>query len=359
MIPRCLFLLAALAAIPAASAQTYFKLVRTELTRHILNKGPITTKDAGGKKAIELVTEEPTWMSRANIDVSIPDRVASDAEIFTVRTRIECTWSLKETVANINVGLNVMGSPKQVGKGDPGPWPTAGSHTLDAEVKFETNFNTGFGVRKWSENGKNYRSLSLSGHCGVGQGLSGFNAIYVYEETVDLLKAGDVEVLEVSGEVDVSPAGDDSKVAALKKGAKVNKFDRIITGLGSKLRLRFPDGTVVDVGELTDMKVNCFVDASDSVQTMLWLRGGELSLRHQSKERPSDLQVKTPTSTTGPRGTEFTIKHNKLSGITTVRVKEGRVEITPIDPSIKPLILGAGQSADVSIERIKSPGGDR
>jgi hypothetical protein len=347
---------AAIAAItfllPFASAQTYFKLVRTEVTKQILSAKPITTTEAGGKKAIELVTTEPGFTSRANINVAVPDRVASDQENFTVSAKVECTWDLKNTVTNLNVGLNVMGVPKHVAKGDPGPWPTAGKHTLEAEAKAEANFASGFGVRKWTENGATYRQITVGGHSGVVQGLSGFTINYVYQLVTDTTKTGDVEVMEISGEVDVSPGGDDSKIAPLKKGAKVNTWDRIITGLGSKLKLRFADGTIVDVGELTDMKVNCFIDAGDAVQTRLWLRAGEVTLSSDSKERPSGFEVKTPTSVCGRRGTVFTVKHNKVSGITTVRVTQGQVDVAPADPSLKPILLGPGESADVSLDRI-------
>lgn len=343
------FLLSAL-----AGAQTHYKLVRTDVVTHIAGKQPVTSVQQGGVKTLEIVTNEAGFLSRGNLNVGLPDKIDSDKETFTVRARLETTWTLKNTTTNINSGLSIMGVPKSEGRGDPGPWLNPGSQTMNLELSVETSMGPNGFVRKWVENGKNYRSFELAGHTGVVQTLSGFKLTYVYEETADE-RPGKVEILEVVGDVSVSPGGDDSKSKALKPGDGINEWDRIVTGMDSKAKLRFPDGTIVDVGELSDMKVACYIDAAAAVQTRLWLRGGEVTASvNKSGERPSSFEVKTPTSVCGTRGTRFTLRHNKLTGMTTVQVAEGKVEIVPINPSLKPFLLEAGKSVDISLDRVSA-----
>ncbi|WKZ80727.1 MAG: FecR domain-containing protein [Fimbriimonadaceae bacterium] len=340
---------------PLASAQTHYKLVRTEVTKHVAGGQPETSRVEGGLKSMDINTSQPSFTSTGKLSISIPDRVENDQQTFSASARIDASWNLKSTVYNLNVGVNLIGSPKTVGKGDPGPWPTAGSHSLSVEVAIETSFAANNLVRKWSEGGKNYRSFSISGHTGVVQTLSGFSLTYIYEETKSEVKAearpGRVEVLAVVGEVELSPGGDDSRAYELKPGDRINRWDRIVTGMDSSVKLRFEDGTVVDVSELTDMKVLCFIDAGAAVQTRLWIRGGEISASvNRSVERPSSFDVKTPTATCGVRGTKFTVRFHKQTGVATVRVTEGRVEVTPVNPSIQPVTLAPGQSAEVTLE---------
>lgn len=116
--------------------------------------------------------------------------------------------------------------------------------------------------------------------------------------------AAGVKVLDVTGEVELSPGGDDTLAFALTGGETVNEADRIVTGMESQARLQFADNSTVVVGELTDMKVALFNDAGGAIQTRLWLRGGEVSASvNKSVDRPSDFTVKTPTATAGVRGT--------------------------------------------------------
>jgi hypothetical protein len=338
-----------------SQAQTYYKLVRTDIEKHIAGATqPQTSNQAGGLKAMELATKADSFESRGNLNVVLPERLGDDLQKFAVSVRLECTFIIKTTQPNLNVGLNVLGVPKTVGKGDPGPWNAPGSHTVEVKVDLTTTLGADF-VRKWTENGKNYRGVTVAGHTGVGQTLSGFRLLYVYEQVPDepAERPGEVRVLGVVGEVDVSPGGDDSKIRKLRNGDRINKWDRIVTGMDSKVQLVFPDGTVVDVGELTDMKVACYIDAGAAVQTALWLRGGEITaIVKKSQERPSDFVVKTPANTTGRRGTTFTVKHDKLKHLTTIRVTDGEVTVTPVNPSLMPFSMAAGHSVDVSIEAV-------
>lgn len=161
--------------------------------------------------------------------------------------------------------------------------------------------------------------------------------------------APSVEILEVVGEVEISPGGDDSQAYRIIPGTRIRSGDRIVTGMDSRARIRFPDGHIAEVGELTDMKVAAFSDAGSLLATRLYLRGGRVSCEvNKESERPSTFEVKTPTNG-GRRGhhaqetglevkalprpeshTRFTVNYAQQSGVTRIVVAEGRVLITPL-----------------------------
>lgn len=179
----------------------------------------------------------------------------------------------------------------------------------------------------------------------------------------------DVEVLEVVGEVELSPGGDDSNAHPLEAGDGIDEADRIFTSMDSYAILRFRrDGHIVKVGPVTDLKVGAFRDQGTLVQARILLRGGEVSAQvNKQTERPSDFAVKTP-SNSGVRGhhasdpegnlevralptadsaSHFTVKYDKQTDITTVTVSEGTVRVTPYNRT-KTFLLAANQRASVA-----------
>lgn len=111
-----------------------------------------------------------------------------------------------------------------------------------------------------------------------------------------------IEVGAVEGEVELTPAsGGDPR--ALATGDQVEEQDRIYTGFQSTAELRFSDGTVVVVRELTDMKVGSFRTGGQASSTRLWLRAGEIDAHVRPHPGGNDFRIKTPTTTCSVRGT--------------------------------------------------------
>ena len=160
-----------------------YKLVKTRVSKQLPGEAPQESEASGAVTSVDLATSQPGYTSTGTLTVKVPPTIAGDQQLFTVGASLAASWNLRATVYNVNVGVNVIGSGKHNAKGDPhDAWPTAGSHALSVENTRETSFATDGTVRKWTENGKSYRSFSIGGHTGVIQTLSGGNLTFIYEE---------------------------------------------------------------------------------------------------------------------------------------------------------------------------------
>jgi len=108
--------------------------------------------------------------------------------------------------------------------------------------------------------------------------------------------------------------------------------DQLKTGYNSKARLKFSDGSTVEVGQETSVNI---------YDNYLFLAIGIIK-SYITKLFPN-FEVRTPTAIAGVRGTEFTVE--VLSDQTTiVSVYEGIVEVTTKERTIK---LGKGETTIV------------
>jgi hypothetical protein len=353
-IVRTLLLLATIGIAPLASAQTHYRLIRTEVLQHIAGEQPETSVVKGRARSLTITTRQASFTSSGTLSVTVPDRVSSDQQQFTIRAKIDGSWNLRNTTTNINLGLQILGVPKGDGKGDPGPWLQAGSHSFSIQNEVRTAFGPDSFVKKWIENGKRYRSFSIGAHTGVVQTLSKVGLTFVYEESTDALKPEmrtlGVQVLEVTGDVTVSPGGDNAGTLRVKAGGVLGEWDRMITAPDSTAKLRFPDGSVMQISGLADIRVAANRSAGNLVQTRIWIRGGQISITNNST---AEIQITTPTAVAAARGTQFTVRHDKLSGLTAVSAMKGSVKVTPVNPSIKPFDLPAGQQVQVSLDQAR------
>lgn len=167
-----------------------------------------------------------------------------------------------------------------------------------------------------------------------------------------------IEVLTVAGEVELAPGGDESRARVLQPGDRIERFDRIITGLDSNVTVRFPDGSVVEIGELSNLQASVYKDEGAMIQTRLWLAGGRVTASvNRDIERPSDFAVKTPTATAGVRGTKFSVTHRDDSEPMTVAlVLEGSVVIVPEFSAGQAMRLDAGAEARVGMAGMSATG---
>lgn len=62
----------------------------------------------------------------------------------------------------------------------------------------------------------------------------------------------------------------------------------------------------------------------------------------------SDFRVKTPTDVSSVRGTRFTVRYDARTQVSTTLVEEGVVQVTPTNPSLKPVTLRAGERVEVA-----------
>jgi len=171
-----------------------------------------------------------------------------------------------------------------------------------------------------------------------------------------------VEVLEITVEkwveegahVEVIRAGDISDGFQAKVGMMLQEADRIFTGIGTEVKIKFSGGDIATIGELTDMKIAAFRSKGDAIQTRLWVRAGEVTAQvDKSDIIESDFQIRTPTATAGVRGTVFSSKFDTETQGNRIAVTEGIVRVTPENPSLAPRDLKAGESVTVYSDRIE------
>lgn len=127
-----------------------------------------------------------------------------------------------------------------------------------------------------------------------------------------------MQVVGIEGRAKVLPNGSIKKHTA-KPEEKLHAGDRLITYAKSLVRLKLPDGSDV------------IVDASSELQVLnertLEQVNGDIYYRIEPRHASRGLQVKTPFSIMGIKGTEFIVS---ASGNQQIALNEGRVGISAL-----------------------------
>jgi hypothetical protein len=136
---------------------------------------------------------------------------------------------------------------------------------------------------------------------------------------------------------------------ALAVGAELYEGDRIRTGAGARLRLAFVDGTVVQLGESTDLVLDWFLHAPDANTQNVLLRvsSGIFRVILELVLPRAAFEVQTATAVASVRGTDW-ISEATAEATATVAL-EGQVAIRNIDPTIAgEAVLGPGEGTTVN-----------
>jgi len=143
--------------------------------------------------------------------------------------------------------------------------------------------------------------------------------------SVHPLRAGDVAaepqcvILAAEGKVEVALRGK-SDWAAATTNQVLHTGDRVRTGLRSRATLRWSDLSVVRVDQLTSLELAAPEQAGGKSQ--LDLKSGAAYLF--SREKPMDIQFRTPVASGAIRGTEFNL----------AVAEDGRTELTLLDGEV-------------------------
>ncbi|GEM_PF-5734454 len=158
-------------------------------------------------------------------------------------------------------------------------------------------------------------------------------------------------VIELSGEVTViSNGGPERKI---RSGHHLRKGDQINTGVDAQAKVRCPDGSVVRINEMTQILVDELAVRESRMNMQVQLKLGELAAKmNRNKEFKTEFKVGTPMATTSSRGTEFRVRHDKRTGVTTVSVQESAVLVEPKNTALQPVLLHVGQQVELTADRI-------
>ena len=166
---------------------------------------------------------------------------------------------------------------------------------------------------------------------------------------VDAQAPGTAQVILARAPVEVVPKGQ-TAAQALQKGARLSEGDRIRTGKGGAAEVVLGDGSLVRVGELSDLEIDKLdVDASNqpttsrfnlaSGQARAWVARQVVAKVGTGMGR---FAVQTPTAVAAVRQTDFALANER------VYTFAGVVETRSTDPSVTGFVLcGRNRYTDV------------
>src|SRR5437773_11730415 len=110
-------------------------------------------------------------------------------------------------------------------------------------------------------------------------------------------------LIEIEGTVELL----DAKTGAWKAAGSnqtLSQGQRLRTGRNSRAALRLSESSVLRIGELTTVVIE--KPAAQKAKSLLDIKSG--SVYFFSREKPEDIQLRTPVVAGAIRGTEFTVE---------------------------------------------------
>jgi Flp pilus assembly protein TadD len=150
------------------------------------------------------------------------------------------------------------------------------------------------------------------------------------------LSTNEIRIVELEGEVEVSPAGAATWVLT-QTNQLLHPMDRLRTGPKSRVALRWSDQSVVPFGASTELQI--LKPESSNNSPGIFLVRGIISFFHRDK--PGRIRIITRGAVAGVEGTEFILAADD-SSLTTLSVVEGRVQFTN---ELGALVLTNGEQA--------------
>ncbi len=176
-----------------------------------------------------------------------------------------------------------------------------------------------------------------------------------------------VEVTFLKGKaIYVSPGG---KKFQLKNKVKIKKDGLVKTGKASLLRLKFNNGTLLNIGPQSSMVISH--EVKDKPHLVELIRGKVRGIV-DPKEKPKEgfdhkMIIKTRSASIGVRGTDFVVVHNDKNHITSNITLKGEVDLhknsdeqifeslrEELDPSKKPITFGQEENLNAMEEDLRN-----
>jgi hypothetical protein len=162
-------------------------------------------------------------------------------------------------------------------------------------------------------------------------------------------------VSELVGRCLVSRYGTD-EAQALTIGADLYEGDSVRTAAGAKLKLEFVDGSVVQLGEGTELALDWFLHAPEEQTQNVLLRASAGIFRVIARLvlPRSAFVVQTLTAAASVRGTDWIVE--AAPGATAIVVLDGAVGVQNVDTSIAgEVVLQPGEGTTVEAGRAPRP----
>ncbi len=165
---------------------------------------------------------------------------------------------------------------------------------------------------------------------GILSGATGFLCLLLFvlvgmapvpaAESSEVVASESVRILEFSGRVDVVRRGTNPWEPA-RLSQVLSPGDRLRTGAESRATLQFSDRSIFRVNQSSVVEISPSDPATR--RRSLFLRLGELFFF--DRERPQSIEIRTPTTTSAIRGTEFVLGVEEPGGIARLTMLDGVV----------------------------------
>ncbi len=133
--------------------------------------------------------------------------------------------------------------------------------------------------------------------------------------------------------------------------------DEVLTGKSAAANIRFPDETVIKIGQNADFKVlyNTYIRTEGARRRGFLLSVGRIWTRvSKFLSGSSEFKIETPTAQAAVRGTRFSVKVSK-NGATYISVYEGKVDVLVKRLGPPAISVLAGQEITVPPDAKQTP----
>lgn len=126
-------------------------------------------------------------------------------------------------------------------------------------------------------------------------------------------------------------------------GSKVVNGDSLKTYADSRLTVRFPTGSRLDMGPNSVLVMASL--QSDGKKT--FAKWGEFDFEVKKPDSKGRFQVRTPVAVAGAEGTKFHVEVDTGTGESRLRLDNGLLSIVPEDPRIPSFVMRAGDALEI------------
>ncbi len=137
------------------------------------------------------------------------------------------------------------------------------------------------------------------------------------------------------------------------EGMQLPARTQIATGPGDSVTVETPDGARVGIKEMTMLTTSQLLTPKGRATYNFEVRMGEIEAKIPRQQViRSDFSVQTPTATASVRGTTFSVRYDRKTRTTTVKVVEGDVLVTPNTASLAAITLNASQQVEITTANV-------
>lgn len=182
------------------------------------------------------------------------------------------------------------------------------------------------------------------------------SVLFLMVATVSAQQLVSAKITAIEGQVEIqrNPSNQPVPVKiAFKVDDRLSAGDTIITGKNGRLVLGLSDGSQAVIAPKSKVVIQ---DLSQSPRTLFEVLKGKTRIQIEKLGgQPNPYRVNTPTAVIAVRGTIFDVLVNDND--TEVFLHEGEVAVTNLRLPDRPVILTAGQTTRVFLQRAPNPPG--